>query len=220
MTVSIYDPVIAALDSVRARILTNLKDLGDDPSAVERVTPMPRARGCRARRRLRGRGGARRFGAQAEAVRRDRAEGAARHDPGQQHLGDPDHQDHGGAQGPLARARHPLVESAVPCAAGRGDRNAMDLAARDRLDHGAAPGSRKDARPREEGRAGLRRQPAAACPVARGDRAGRARHLRRRDRRHRDQVELRPASRGARAAGECRSRRHRSHPGDPSDRAA
>jgi 3-hydroxybutyryl-CoA dehydrogenase len=37
--VSIYDPVIAALDSVRARILTNLKDLGDDPSAVERVTP-------------------------------------------------------------------------------------------------------------------------------------------------------------------------------------
>ncbi len=37
--VSIYDPVIAALDSVRARILTNLKDLGDDPAAVERVTP-------------------------------------------------------------------------------------------------------------------------------------------------------------------------------------
>ena len=37
--VSIYDPVMAALDSVRARILTNLKDLGDDPSAVERVTP-------------------------------------------------------------------------------------------------------------------------------------------------------------------------------------
>ncbi len=37
--VNIYDPVMAALDSVRARILTNLKDLGDDQSAVERVTP-------------------------------------------------------------------------------------------------------------------------------------------------------------------------------------
>lgn len=37
--VDIYDPVMAALDSVRARILTNLKDLGDDQSAVERVTP-------------------------------------------------------------------------------------------------------------------------------------------------------------------------------------
>ncbi len=38
-TVTIYDPVAASLDSVRSRILANLKDLGDDPSAVERVTP-------------------------------------------------------------------------------------------------------------------------------------------------------------------------------------
>src|SRR5437667_1074037 len=37
--VTIYDPVAASLDSAKARILTNLKDLGDDPSAVERVTP-------------------------------------------------------------------------------------------------------------------------------------------------------------------------------------
>jgi 3-hydroxybutyryl-CoA dehydrogenase len=37
--VAIYDPVPASLDSVKARILTNLKDLGDDPSAVERVRP-------------------------------------------------------------------------------------------------------------------------------------------------------------------------------------
>jgi 3-hydroxybutyryl-CoA dehydrogenase len=39
--VAIYDPVQASLDSVKARILTNLRDLGDDPSAVERVRPTP-----------------------------------------------------------------------------------------------------------------------------------------------------------------------------------
>jgi 3-hydroxybutyryl-CoA dehydrogenase len=36
--VSIYDPVMSALDSVRSRILANLRDLGEDESAVERVT--------------------------------------------------------------------------------------------------------------------------------------------------------------------------------------
>ena len=35
--VTIYDPVAASLDSAKARILTNLEDLGDDQSAVERV---------------------------------------------------------------------------------------------------------------------------------------------------------------------------------------
>jgi 3-hydroxybutyryl-CoA dehydrogenase len=39
--VTIYDPLQASLDSVKARILTNLRDLGDDPSAVERVQPTP-----------------------------------------------------------------------------------------------------------------------------------------------------------------------------------
>ncbi|MGB6350530.1 MAG: 3-hydroxyacyl-CoA dehydrogenase family protein [Pseudolabrys sp.] len=38
--VTIYDAVAASLDSAKARILANLKDLGDDPSAVERVTPV------------------------------------------------------------------------------------------------------------------------------------------------------------------------------------
>ncbi len=38
--VTIYDLVAASLDSAKARILTNLKDLGDDPKAVERVTPV------------------------------------------------------------------------------------------------------------------------------------------------------------------------------------
>ena len=38
--VTIYDSVMASLDSAKARILTNLKDLGDDQKAVERVTPV------------------------------------------------------------------------------------------------------------------------------------------------------------------------------------
>jgi len=37
--VTIYDSVAASLNSAKARIATNLKDLGDDQSAVERVTP-------------------------------------------------------------------------------------------------------------------------------------------------------------------------------------
>jgi 3-hydroxybutyryl-CoA dehydrogenase len=37
--VTIHDPVAASLETVKARILANLKDLGDDPSAVDRVTP-------------------------------------------------------------------------------------------------------------------------------------------------------------------------------------
>ena len=37
--VTITDSVDANLQTVRARIVANLKDLGDDPSAVERVTP-------------------------------------------------------------------------------------------------------------------------------------------------------------------------------------
>jgi 3-hydroxybutyryl-CoA dehydrogenase len=38
--VTIYDPAAASLDSAKARILTNLKELGDDQSAVERVRPI------------------------------------------------------------------------------------------------------------------------------------------------------------------------------------
>ena len=38
--VTIYDSVQASLETAKARILTNLKDLGDDQSAVERVTPV------------------------------------------------------------------------------------------------------------------------------------------------------------------------------------
>ncbi len=38
--VTIYDAARASLDTVKDRILTNLKDLGDDESAVNRVTPV------------------------------------------------------------------------------------------------------------------------------------------------------------------------------------
>jgi 3-hydroxybutyryl-CoA dehydrogenase len=38
--VTIYDSTATSLESVKSRILTNLKDLGDDPGAVERVTPV------------------------------------------------------------------------------------------------------------------------------------------------------------------------------------
>ena len=38
--VTIYDSVQATLDSAKARILTNLKDLGDDRKAADRITPV------------------------------------------------------------------------------------------------------------------------------------------------------------------------------------
>jgi 3-hydroxybutyryl-CoA dehydrogenase len=38
--VAIYDSVSASLDSAKSRILKNLKDLGEDENAVERVTPI------------------------------------------------------------------------------------------------------------------------------------------------------------------------------------
>lgn len=37
--VSIHDPVAAALDTVKARIAANLRDLGEDETAAERVRP-------------------------------------------------------------------------------------------------------------------------------------------------------------------------------------
>jgi len=37
--VAIYDPLAASLDQVKARIIANLRDLGDDETAVERVKP-------------------------------------------------------------------------------------------------------------------------------------------------------------------------------------
>ena len=55
--VTIYDSVAASVDNANARILTNLKELGDDPSAVERVTPIADLDEAVRHRRLRVRGG-------------------------------------------------------------------------------------------------------------------------------------------------------------------
>ena len=57
--VTIYDSVAASLDSAKARILTNLRDLGDDQSRGRAGAAAARPRRGGARRRLRGRGGAR-----------------------------------------------------------------------------------------------------------------------------------------------------------------
>ena len=202
------------------RIAANLKDLGDESESGRARDAGAASRGRRARGRLRGRGGAGGSAAQAETVRRDRKARAAGHHSRQQHLGHPDHQDHERAQAARPRARHPLVEPAVSGAAGRGDRDAMDLAARGRFHHEAACRRRQKAGACEKGRSWLHRQPAAACIVARGDRAGRARHLRRRDRRQRHQGVVRPPLGGARPVGKCRHGRHRSDAGDPQIRAA
>src|SRR3954466_13190602 len=39
--VAIYDSFAASLETVKDRIAANLRDLGDDPTAVERVRPTP-----------------------------------------------------------------------------------------------------------------------------------------------------------------------------------
>ena len=135
--VTITDAVAANLDSAKARILANLKDLGDDPSAVERVRPCADLAEAVRDADYVVEAVSEDLRAQAEAVRRDRAPRAPGHDPCQQYVGDPDHADHAGLAGALARARHPLVESALPCAARRGHRHAMDLAAGDRMDDGS-----------------------------------------------------------------------------------
>src|SRR6267154_780940 len=44
--VTITDAVAVSLDTVKSRISTNLRDLGDDPSAVERVRPIAELAGA------------------------------------------------------------------------------------------------------------------------------------------------------------------------------
>src|SRR4051812_29532973 len=78
--VAIYDSFTANLDSAKARILGNLRDLGDDQSAVERVRPtadLAAAVRCRLCRR----GCARRPAAEAEAVWRNRTTRATTDNP-------------------------------------------------------------------------------------------------------------------------------------------
>ena len=112
------------------------------------------------------------------------------------------------------------MEPALPRAAGGGDRDGRDGAELGEPHDRAPPLRRENARAREEGRAGLRRQPAAACALARGGGARAGGHLRRRNRGHRREGEFRAAARRARAAGERRSRRHGPDPRHPRERAA
>ena len=199
----------------------------DEPARSGRRRKSRRARHAggrygrlRARRRLCCRGGARGHAAQAEAVRRDR--GHVRPDtilasntsvmPITEIM-----------QGLKHRARAlgthwwnppflvPLVEVIG---------TQWTSPRRDRLHHEAARRCGEEAGACEEGRAGLHRQPAAACAVARGGVAGRERHLRRRDGRCGHQGIVRPPARGARPAGERRPGGHRSVSCHPPDRAA
>ena len=94
--VTITDSHKPNLDTVKQRIATNLRDLGDDEKAVERVRPVADLAECVRDADLRGRGGAGRHAAEAEDLRRDREARPARHHPRQQHLGDADHRDHAG----------------------------------------------------------------------------------------------------------------------------
>ena len=207
--------------AAKARITANLKDLGDDPRAVERVTAHRDLAAAVRDADYRRRGGARRIcrSSRSCSPRSRRTSAPTRSSPATPRS----------SRSPTSWAASTRRERAlgthwwnppylVPLVEVIGTE--WTSPAGDRLHHDAACRRRQDAGACEEGRAGLRRQPAAACALARGDCAGRARHLRRRDRRHGDQGELRPAARGARAAGERRPRRHRSDARDPPDRAA
>ena len=157
--VTIYDSVQGNLDTAKARILTNLKDLGDDQSCRRAGDAGRRSRTSSTRGRLRGRGSAGGFAAQAKIVRRNREAREAGHHPRQQYIGHSDHVDHAGIAEARTRARHPLVEPALSGAAGRSDRDAMDHATGRRLHDEAARRRRQKARACEERRARLHRQP-------------------------------------------------------------
>ena len=138
--VTLTDAHAPTLATAKDRILANLRDLGDDTAALERVRIVPGLADC-----------VREADFIVEAVREDLAakqalfaeiERAARPDailasntsviPITAIMGELD--------APRTRARHPLVESALSGAAGRGDRHGMDVARRDRLHDGAAQG--------------------------------------------------------------------------------
>ncbi len=148
---------------MKQRIATNLRDLGDDESAVERVRPIADMAEC-----------VRDADYVVEAVLEDmplkqkifgEIEGHVRPDtilasntsvmPITEIM-----------QG-LQRRERALGthwwKSAVPGAARGSDRHAMDLAGGDRLHHEAARRRRQNARACEEGRARLHRQPPATC---------------------------------------------------------
>ena len=127
--VTITDTVVKNLDTVASRIAANLRDLGEDERAVERVQPSVDLTDAVHDADYVVEAVSENLAAEEKAFRRARAPHPPRYDSRQQHLGHSDHRDHAGFEPPRTRGRHPLVESAVPGAAGRGDRHAMDLAA-------------------------------------------------------------------------------------------
>ncbi len=95
--VTITDSFVANLETVKARISTNLADLGDDAAAVDRVTPNADMAATVRDADYVVEAVLEDLTAEAEAVRRDREACAHRCNPRQQHLGHSDHQDHGRA---------------------------------------------------------------------------------------------------------------------------
>ena len=117
------------LDTAKQRIAANLRDLGDDEKAVERVTPVADLADC-----------VRDADYVVEAVLEDMPLKQKLFAEIEQHVRPdtilasntsvmPITEIMQGLKHRAARARHALVEPAVPGAAGRGDRHAVDLAA-------------------------------------------------------------------------------------------
>ena len=136
--VTITDAVAASLDAVKSRIAANLRDLGEDETAVTRV--QPRADLADAVRDA---------DYVVEAVSEDLALKQKLFGEIERHVRAdtilasntsviPITAIMQGLSRARARARHALVESAVSDSAGGGDRNAMDRAASGGVDHEAA----------------------------------------------------------------------------------
>ena len=128
--VTITDSHKPSLDTAKARIAANLRELGDDERAVERVRPVADLADC-----------VREADYVVEAVLEDMPLKQQLFGEIERHVRPdtilasntsvmPITQIMQGLRDRDARARHALVESAVPGAAGRGDRHAMDLASR------------------------------------------------------------------------------------------
>jgi len=124
--VAIHDASATALAGVVERIRGNLRDLGQDTSCADRVTVHAELGSAVRDADFVVEAALENLGLKQAIFCRDRTGGADECDPRQQHLGDPDHGDHGKTRAAPTRHRHALVEPAVPGAAGRGDHDTMD----------------------------------------------------------------------------------------------
>ena len=218
--VTIYDPVMAALDSVKSRISANLQDLGDDPSAVERVQPCHDLGDAVAEADF-----------VVEAVSEDLRLKQKLFAEIERHVRSATILASNTSVIPITEIMRGLQDRSralgthwwnppflVPLVEVIGTQwtspRTIEWTIALHKDAGKMPVHVKKDVP---GFVGNR---LAACAVARSDRAGRARHLRCRDGGYRDQGELRPPACSPWPAGECRSGRHRPHARDPSDGAA